>query len=71
MNNLRIRTLFSQVDCSQLDEEIEKKISAFDADPSDHVERRAKGPGARLLTASSGRPIRGSCRSVIVYSVKR
>uniref|UniRef100_A0A915JIX6 Uncharacterized protein n=1 Tax=Romanomermis culicivorax TaxID=13658 RepID=A0A915JIX6_ROMCU len=26
------------------------------------VIQRAKGPGARLLTASSGRPISGSCK---------
>uniref|UniRef100_A0A915IDM2 Uncharacterized protein n=1 Tax=Romanomermis culicivorax TaxID=13658 RepID=A0A915IDM2_ROMCU len=30
------------------------------SNPSDQSERRAKGPGASLLTASSGRPTRGS-----------
>uniref|UniRef100_A0A915J9Q9 Uncharacterized protein n=1 Tax=Romanomermis culicivorax TaxID=13658 RepID=A0A915J9Q9_ROMCU len=30
------------------------------SNPTDRQEQRAKGPGASLLTASSGRPVRGS-----------
>uniref|UniRef100_A0A915IFT8 Secreted protein n=1 Tax=Romanomermis culicivorax TaxID=13658 RepID=A0A915IFT8_ROMCU len=33
---------------------------------TNRLERRAKGPGARLPTASSGRPVKGSCSNIIV-----
>uniref|UniRef100_A0A915ICQ7 Uncharacterized protein n=1 Tax=Romanomermis culicivorax TaxID=13658 RepID=A0A915ICQ7_ROMCU len=37
-----------------------KMLPTLASNPSDRLERRAKGPGANLLTASSGRPVRGS-----------